>query len=214
MLAPVRHLMRRAHAPVYAARLRALTRAIGPHLEPGDRVLDVGCGVGTLGEALLGDPDRPEGLAVEGLERHARGGEPIPVTPYGGGRFPFDDGSFDVVVVADVLHHDHEPGAVLDECRRVSRRLVIVKDHVLRGPLARARVSLIDWAANAPHGVPCLFRYNTLSEWRRVPGAHGLRTVEERASMDLYPPGVNLFFGGKLQYLAVYSVNGSGERGA
>jgi len=213
VIGPLRHLMKLAHGPVYGWRLRVLTDTITPHLTPGDRVLDVGCGVGTLGSALLAHDDRPEGLVVEGLERAPRGGEPIAVTAYEGGRFPFDDGSFDAVIVADVLHHDEDPSAVLAECARVSRRLVIVKDHVLRGPLAKARVSFIDWAANAPHGVPCLFRYNSLEEWRRVPEVHGMRTVDEHKSMNLYPPIVNLVFGRRLQYLAVYGVD-AGEAGA
>ena len=45
----IRSLMRAAHAPIYASRLRVLVEAITPNLRPGDRVLDVGCGVGTLG---------------------------------------------------------------------------------------------------------------------------------------------------------------------
>ena len=196
-------LMKAAHAPIYASRLRALVRAITPHLRPGDRLLDVGCGVGTLAKAILDDPGCPAGVVAEGLESHPRGGEPIPVTAYDGDRFPFDDGSFDVVTIADVLHHDHHPERLLAECARVSRRYVIVKDHQIKGPLAQSRVSLIDWAANAPHGVPCLYRYNTPSQWRDVPGSLGARLEREHASMNLYPPLVNLLFGRSLQYLAV-----------
>ncbi len=210
MLAPLRAIMRSAHAPIYASRLRALVGAIVPHLRPGDRILDVGCGVGTLAAAILDDPARPEGVTAQGLESHPRGGEPIPVTAYDGGRFPFDDGAFDVVIVADVLHHDHEPGRVLEECVRVSRRLVIVKDHQVRGPLAQQRISLIDWAANAPHGVPCLYRYNTPAEWRRVPEDLGVGLLHERSAMNLYPPFVNLLFGRALQYMAVYDASAPG----
>ena|GEM_PF-4437808 len=39
-------LMRRLHAPVYASRLAGLVAEMAPHLRPGDRVLDVGCGGG------------------------------------------------------------------------------------------------------------------------------------------------------------------------
>lgn len=208
-------LMKAAHAPIYASRLRVLVRAIVPHLRPGDRLLDVGCGVGTLAKAITDDPACPEGVRAEGLESHPRGGEPIPVTAYDGGRFPFDDGSFDMVTIADVLHHDHDPDRLLRECVRVSRRFVIVKDHQIKGAMAQKRVSLIDWAANAPHGVPCLYQYKTPMQWSATPGALGVDLVHEHRSMNLYPPLVNMLFGRSLQYMAVYAVKpGAGEGGA
>jgi SAM-dependent methyltransferase len=201
--------MKAAHAPIYGARLRELVRLILPHLRENDRVLDVGCGVGTLGHALMTHPKSPKGLIVTGLERFARGGEPIPVRQYDGRTIPDPDRTHDVVIVADVLHHDTEPDAVVRECVRVSRRLLIIKDHQVKGPLAHQRISLIDWAANAPHGVPCLYTYNTPAEWDRFAGRFGLRTVEAHRSINLYPPIVNMMFGRSLQFLGVYQVPGT-----
>lgn len=200
--------MQRLHAPVYDARRRALVNAILPHLRPGDRLLDVGCGNGTLAHAIATAPDAPEGIHAEGLESHPRGGEPIPVTAYDAERFPFDDDTFDAVLVADVLHHDRDPERVLRECARVTRRALIVKDHQIAGPLAQPRIALIDWAANAPYGVPCLFRYNTPDEWDRVPDRLGMTVDARPPGMDLYPPVLNLLFGRRLQYFAVYRKGG------
>jgi SAM-dependent methyltransferase len=202
----IARLMAAMHAPIYAARLRELVRLMTPHLKPADRVLDVGCGVGTLGAALMASPQCPAGVNVEGLERFRRGGEPIPVTQYDGRTIPMADRSFDVVILADVLHHEEDPQRLLSECIRVSRRLVIIKDHQIKGPFAHARISLIDWAANAPYGVRCLFRYHTPESWRASHARHGLSIVEEHRSMRLYPPGFNLLFGRGLQYMAVLRV--------
>jgi SAM-dependent methyltransferase len=204
---PMAWLMRRMHAPVYASRLRELVRQIVPHLGADDRVLDVGCGSGALGQAIMQAPDLPAGVRVEGLERVRRGNELIPVTGYDGGAIPFADRSFDVVILADVLHHEREPHRLLAECARVARRLLIVKDHQINGPFARQRISLIDWAANAPFGVPCLYQYNTPAQWPEWFGRHGLAIVAELPSMHLYPAPYNLLFGRRLQYMAILSVS-------
>lgn len=201
-------IMSAAHAPIYRSRLRVLTGAIGAHLQPGDSVLDVGCGNGTLGKALLDAPDAAEGVTVRGLERVVRGGEPIEVLGYDGVTIPLGDDSVDVVIVADVLHHEEEPDRLMAECVRVARRLVVVKDHQIKGVLGASRVKLMDWAANAPYGVPCLFRYNTPGEWAAFRERHGLGLEAEHDGMRLYPPVVDQIFGGGLQYMAVYRVDG------
>ena len=141
-----------------------------------------------------------------GLEQVVREGSLIPVTGYDGGTLPYEDGSFDVVILADVLHHEENPDRLIAESVRVAKRLLIIKDHKLDGFLAQPRIAIIDWAANAPYGVPCRYEYNTLDQWRSVHERHGLRPDEELTSMRLYPPLVNLLFGRRLHYLAVLRV--------
>jgi len=58
----------RMHKPIYEHRLKMLVAEILPRLREGEKVLDVGCGNGTLGAALLTDARCPQGLSVEGLE--------------------------------------------------------------------------------------------------------------------------------------------------
>ncbi|MCW5763792.1 MAG: methyltransferase domain-containing protein [Phycisphaeraceae bacterium] len=207
---PLGSLMSAMHRPVYESRLRHLVAAILPHLKQGDKVLDVGCGIGTLGHALMKAPGSPSGVKVEGLERVVRGGEPIPVHGYDGVTMPFADGTYDVVIVADVLHHEPEPDRLIAECVRVSRRLVIIKDHQIRGFCAQSRISFMDWAANAPYGVPCLFRYNTPEQWTQTLDKHGLVAHERWDGMRLYPPVVNFIFGRGLQFMTVSQVPQSG----
>ena len=194
------------HRPIYAKRQAVLTDIITRHFQPGDKVLDVGCGAGTLGASLLKANVAPD-VTVEGLEKYPRGSEPIRVIAYPGAEFPLADNSYDIVILADVLHHDAHPDKLLRESIRVCRRLLIIKDHQLNGPVAYARVSLIDWAANAPYGVPCLYRYNTLAQWDEIIRRFRLQPVERFDTMSLYPAVVNLLFGRRLQFLVVARVN-------
>ena len=209
MANPLSWLMKRLHGPVYASRLAELVRRITPHLREGDKVLDVGCGYGALGRAIMDSPLCPKGVEVRGLERVKRGGEAIPVDAYDGTAIPHPDRSFDVVMVADVLHHEPDPHRLIGESSRVSKRLLIIKDHQVAGPLAQQRISLMDWAANAPYGVPCLYRYNTPAEWDDWKQKHSLRPQEELRAMKLYSFPYSWFFTPRLQYMGVFRVPGS-----
>ena len=196
-------LMKRLHQPIYASRLRALVPLMTAHLRENDQVLDVGCGAGSLGRAIMESPNCPARVTVTGLEVEKRDGEPfILVTNYDGEDFPFAENAFDMVILADVLHHADEPHRLIRESLRVARRGLLIKDHKIDGPLAYLRLAFIDWAANAPYEVACLYRYNTAEQWAEWYERHDLVVEHELHGLRLYPPIVNLLFGGRLQYFA------------
>jgi len=197
----IRPLLRTLHKPIYEHRQQVLVRLITPHLGPGARVLDVGCGFGHLGEALM---KAAPGVRVEGVESVRRGNELIPVTAYEGTRMPWPDHTFDAVILADVLHHDDDQLRLLREAARVSKNRVIIKDHLREGLLAQQRISLLDWAANAGYKVPCTYRYNDLREWRDMLGHVATEVVEERTSVDVYPVVFNQLLGRGLHYFSVF----------
>jgi SAM-dependent methyltransferase len=197
----IRYFLRKAHAPIYETRQKRLVQLISPYLHAGQRVLDVGCGFGHLGQALM---EKVPGVQVEGIESAVRDGALIPITAYEGKRMPWPDATFDAVILADVLHHDEDQERLLREAARVSRSLVIVKDHLREGFLAQQRISLLDWAANAGYQVPCTFRYNNLAEWHAMVGRVGSKTVAEITSIDIYPPVFNQLLGKGLHYFVVF----------
>ncbi len=203
MIAP---LMRHLHKPIYDSRVRVLTKLVASHLVAADRVLDVGCGRGQLARAILESPDCPTGVRITGLELNKFESEVISVEQYGGSRIPYPDDSVDVVILADVLHHAEDPHRLISECVRISRRMLLIKDHKLDGPLAQQRVALLDWAANKPYGNRCLYRYCAIGRWRQWHRRHGLSIEHELCTMHLYPPIVNLLFGRRLQYWAALAV--------
>jgi SAM-dependent methyltransferase len=86
---------------------------IGPDTQS---VLDVGCRTRELQEHL------PKRTHYIGLDLSP----PADVIASAEDPLPFDDDSFETVVLADVLEHLNHPHAALDEAMRVGRRSVIV----------------------------------------------------------------------------------------
>lgn len=135
--------MQRRHAARDAAFLL-------PHLAPGLRLLDCGCGPGTItaGLAEAVSPGQVVGVDLEpsqvalaekrAAERGLRNARFEAASIY---RLPFPDGSFDVVFSHALFEHLSEPAAALQEVRRVLR------------PGGLAALSSPDWSGNlmAPH---------------------------------------------------------------
>lgn len=205
----LRAFLKRLHAPFHESRIQTLARRVTPYLQEGDRVLDVGCGTGFLGRAILETPSCPSRIQIHGVERHRREHELIEVQAYDGLTIPYGEKTYDVVILADVLHHVADPERLVQECIRVSKRLLIIKDHQVKGWLARQRLVLLDWVANAPFGIQCFYRFWTAAQWTEVFRRHRLVVEDELTSMDLYPFGLDLFFGGPLHCFAVLKIPGA-----
>lgn len=101
-----------------------------PYLRPGMRLLDCGCGVGSIsvglaeavapGEAVGMDIDERQLAAARTLaEQH--GAQNLSFVQGSSYALPFPDASFDAVFANTVLEHLHDPLAALREMRRVLR---------------------------------------------------------------------------------------------
>lgn len=114
-------------------------RYLLPHLGPGMRVLDVGCGPGTLtadlaeriGNGEMVAMDREASVLEEAASAFAeRGITNVTVEVGDVYALNHDDASFDVVHAHQVLQHLSDPVAALAEMRRVTKPdgLVAVRD--------------------------------------------------------------------------------------
>ena len=112
-----------------ANRLEAMLAA-NLELHPGERLLEIGCGVGAVlagiarahPQALLSGIDiSPE--QIEGASRHLaeQGIGGVALVVGDGASLPWPDGHFDRVRLVWVVEHLHDPAAVLREALRVLR---------------------------------------------------------------------------------------------
>jgi SAM-dependent methyltransferase len=102
-----------------------------PHLAPGMRVLDVGCGPGTVTAGLgavvgadgqvLGLDSSADVVAVARAETATTGGGAVRFAVGDGMALGLPDGYFDVVHAHQVLQHVPDPVGALREMRRVTR---------------------------------------------------------------------------------------------
>jgi SAM-dependent methyltransferase len=98
-----------------------------PHLRPGQRLLDVGCGPGSLTvdlarhvpEGQVTAIDRAEGVLGEARAAAAESGLPIEVAAADVYGLPYVDGAYDVVHAHQVLQHLTDPVGALHEMARV-----------------------------------------------------------------------------------------------
>ena len=183
---------------VFGRRIRVLSRHIASHLTEGT-VLDVGCGDGTLAQAVMAQKPTTK---FQGIDVFLRPSVAIPAQAYDGQSIPFPDRSFDWVTICDVLHHTDDPGAVLAECARVARRGVVIKDHLREGWLAGPLLRVMDWVGNRGHGVRLPYNYLSRAEWDEVFKKTGLTPARWNHSLGIYPAPFTFLFDRSLHFVA------------
>lgn len=184
---------------VHSRRVKTLCQHFAGLVPPGARLLDVGCGDGWLSRLLQ---ERRSDIRVEGIDVLVREDTQIRVRPFDGRVIPFDDETFDVVLLVDVLHHTTEPAFLLAEATRVTRRYVMLKDHCLTGFLAGATLRFMDDVGNARFGVALPYNYWPRVRWFEAFQGLGLGVDTWRDDLRLYPWPASWLFERKLHFLA------------
>jgi SAM-dependent methyltransferase len=187
---------------VHSRRVETLAAHVSDLLPKGLSVLDVGCGDGLLAAHVT--KRRPD-LRISGIDVLVRDGTHVPVKAFDGTTIPFPSRSIDAVLFVDVLHHTVDPLILLREAVRVSRGMVVLKDHTRDGFLAGPTLRVMDWVGNAPHGVALPYNYLSSFEWRQAFDAVGLRPVTWRSELELYPVPASWIFERSLHFIASLS---------
>ena len=190
---------------VFSRRTSVLARELASAIPAeSTSVLDVGCGDGTIDALLL---RRRPALSITGVDVLVRPTTHIPVRQFDGEHLPFDDKSFDVVVLVDVLHHTDDPTVLLDEAIRVSGTAVVLKDHTRNGLFAYTTLRFMDWVGNAHRGVTLPFNYWPKSNWTQAFKKLGLRAYHWNDELGLYPRPASWLFERKLHFVAGLAVS-------
>ena len=196
----LRKLHGRAHdKAVFKRRIDVLSRTIADFLPQNAKVLDIGCGSGTLAKAVM--TIRPD-VSFEGIDVLVRPDTDIPVKAYDGYNIPAPDGHYDIALFVDVLHHTDDPSRLVAEAKRVAKGGLVIKDHNRDGLFANATLRFMDWVGNAAHGVRLPYNYLSSSEWRRLWSDRGLKLDRAVDRLGLYPAPFSWFFDRKLHFVA------------
>lgn len=170
-----------------SARLRGQAEALAGYLDEADSVLDVGCGTGHL-SAYLG---QMYGVTASGVDVADSRRAPVPFRLFDGTSIPLPDNAFDHVVLSEVLHHSHDPVALVKECHRVARRSVMVFEDMPDGRLGklilRAHVEVFAWYYRYPFPPADIGTYRLALNWLAQNASRVTRFPQPPEWLSIYP---------------------------
>lgn len=184
---------------VHSRRVKVLASGIAEVLPKGSNILDVGCGDGRVDDLIM--KLRPD-VAITGLEVLERKNASLPSIPFDGVQIPYASKTFDVVLLVDVLHHAGQPRELLAEAKRVSKEMIVLKDHTKEGFLAEGTLRFMDWIGNARHGVSLPYSYWTKKQWLETFSFLDLEIEFYTPRLGLYPFPANMLFDRSLHFIA------------
>jgi len=155
-------------------------REILPHIGEVSHILDIGTGNGVLCRRLRNIGHRIMPLDVQDKSFISS------VRPriYNGQRLPFDDKHFDISLLIAVLHHIPIPEKVVQEAKRVSKRIIIMEE-TFSNIFEKYVIHFVDSLFNLEF-VGHSHSNKTDMEWKKIFQHHDLKLSCSRYSRSLF----------------------------
>lgn len=163
----LRKFYQRFESEIYKRTCWFMKCEMGPYLEKGGSLLDVGSGSGYLAKEL----ERRLGLKVTCVDVVDLRKTDVPIVLFDGKNLPFADQSFDYVLFSYVLHHaGPNQEKLLGEAKRVAKSCLIVFEDEAVGGFGELFTSFhrfaYDFLNDIKNNNPCVF-HNALG-WERI----------------------------------------------
>lgn len=142
--------------------------------------LDVGGGTGVMAQAIKTLFGLDHVTSVDVQDRFLPSLS-IETAIYDGTALPFPDGSFDCILLFNVLHHVPvaSRATLMRECRRVAGYgPIYIKDHISRGAADDVRLAILDLLGNAPFRGMVKATYMRDEDWHDLAIGTGHGTSE------------------------------------
>lgn len=179
-------------------RVHILSQHIVSLIPENCKILDVGCGDGKIASKIK---SLMPGIEIEGIDVLIRKDCEIPVIQFDGINIPYSDYSFDYILLIDVLHHTEYAQKLIQECARVAKKGIIVKDHLNNSKLDYWTLRFMDKVGNARYDVHLPHIYFSSQEWKNLFQNNSLEVDYTTSKLNLYPFPFNHIFDRKMHSL-------------
>ena len=183
---------------IYGRRASVFANLIARLIPSNASVLDLGCGDGLIGYKIA--QERID-VKIFGVDVLLRSKTYIPAVSFDGEKLPFESEKFDVVMLVDVLHHTQDMQAILLEATRVTKKCLILKDHLSDRILAKPVLRLMDIVGNLRYGINLPYNYLSLAEWHGIFRQFDLKIKYWNDELAQYPRWIDWIFGRSLHFL-------------
>lgn len=160
---------------VYRLAAKKMVKLIEDHLKDNDNILDLGCGSGILAKTIK----ETKQIKILGVDIKDQRVENIPFKQFDGKKLPFNENFFDIVLISFVLHHTSNPTEILNEAKRVGKKIIIFED-VPENLLEKIRCYLhwFFWGVFSKNFSK--FNFFSQKEWQEIFKKLNLKLIEMR----------------------------------
>ncbi|MEA2090618.1 MAG: class I SAM-dependent methyltransferase [Thermoproteota archaeon] len=155
------------------SRFQRLSAILNLFLKGSNEILDVGSRYGRLAYRI----EKETGKHFIGVDVHPQSRAFIPIVKCDGARLPFENNSFDCVIIIDVLHHDSNPNNIIKEAKRVTKKYILIKDHYWKNKFDLKLLKTFDYISNFPYGISLPYNYIQTERWNKLFEQNNLKVV-------------------------------------